>query len=105
MWAPVPPLIEYTITPPSALPDRGLVRANIAAVSSSSSSPSTRVMPNCRNTALVTASDPVRCPVCAMAIERPSSVRPTLTHVTGTPARAATSAASIKVRPSLKPSM
>ena len=43
--------------------------------------------------------------MCDLAIERPSLVRPTLTHTMGMPVAAAWSAASISVRPSLKPSM
>ena len=61
--------------------------------------------PNWRNTALVMASDPVRWPVWLCAIDAPSSVRPTFTITIGFFSDAAWSAASISVRPSLKPSM
>ena len=66
---------------PAAL--SGRVRASAADTSSSSSSPSTRVTPNWRNTALVTASEPVRWPVCDCAIDWPASVRPTFTITIG----------------------
>ena len=49
----------------------GRVRASAAETSSSSSSPSTRVTPNWRNTAVVTASEPVRWPVWHCAIDAP----------------------------------
>ena len=61
--------------------------------------------PSWRNTASVIASDPVRWPVWLWAIELPVSVRPTFTITTGLCSLAAWSAASISVRPSLKPSM
>ncbi len=83
----------------------GAARDSSVAVSWSSSRPSTRMTPNWRNTAEVTASEPVRWPVWDWAIEAPSSVLPTLTTTIGTPRWAAWSAASISVRPSLKPSM
>ncbi len=67
--------------------------------------PRTRVTPCWRNTAEVTASDPVRWPVWLLAIDRPASVRPTFTHTIGTPSAAQRSAASCSVRPSLNPSM
>ena len=79
-------------------------RANIAATSASSSNPSTRVMPYCLKTADVIASLPARCPECDCAQDRPISLRPTLIMTIGTRFRAASSAASIRVRPSLKPS-
>ncbi len=81
------------------------VRARAAETSRSWSSPSTRCTPYWRNTADTTSSDPVRWPVCALAIDVPSSVRPTLTATIGTLRRAAASAASCKVRPFLNPSM
>ena len=83
----------------------GCVRANDIETSSSSSRPSTRVTPNWRKTAEVTASEPVRWPVCDCAIERPAAVLPTFTITIGLRSCAAWSAASISVRPSLKPSM
>src|SRR5262249_44791760 len=91
--------------PPRPLPAPRRVRANAADTSSSSSRPSTRVTPNWRNTADVIASEPVRWPVWLWAIDAPSSVRPTFTITIGLPSCAAWSAASISVRPSLKPSM
>ncbi len=113
MWAPVPPEIEYTQTRPpaprvsrrNAAAPGGSVRASAAETSSSWSRPSTRWIPYWRKTAETTASAPVRCPVCALAMELPASVRPTLTTTTGTVRLAAASAASWSVRPSLKPSM
>ncbi|SCG07318.1 hypothetical protein GA0115255_122411 [Streptomyces sp. Ncost-T6T-2b] len=99
--APVPPEMEYTATP-SAF--GGRARANRAAVSWSSSRPSTRTTPNCRIAASTTWSAPVSFPVCEAAASVPASVRPTFTATTGTLARAARSAASRKERPSLSPS-
>ncbi len=99
--APVPPEIEYTATPSAR---GGLARANRAAVSWSSSRPSTRTTPNCRIAASTTRSAPVSLPVCEAAASEPASVRPTFTATTGTLARAAWSAASRKARPSLSPS-
>ena len=61
--------------------------------------------PNWRKTADVTESEPVSLPVWDVAIDAPSSVRPTFTMTMGTPCRAAWSAASISVRPSANPSM
>ena len=90
MWAPVPPEMAYTATRRRLAPPAGaLVRANVAATSTSSSSPSTLVMPYWRKRSLVTRSEPVRCPVWERAIDRPSSVRPTFTQTMGTPALAA----------------
>ena len=82
-----------------------LVRASAAETSSSWSSPSTRCTPYWRKAAETTSSDPVRWPVWALAMDVPSSVRPTLTATIGTLRRAAASAASCRVRPFLKPSM
>ncbi len=81
------------------------MRASPADTSSSSSRPSTRVTPNWRNTAEVIASEPVRWPVWLWAIDAPASVRPTFTMTMGLCSDAACSAASMSVRPSLKPSM
>src|SRR5919198_404610 len=86
-------------------PDGGLHLANIADTSSSSSSPSTRVTPNCRKAADTIASEPARCPVCDWTHDRPTSVRPGLIMTTGTRRLAAWSSASMSVRPSLNPSM
>ena len=111
MCAPVPPEIAYTQMPgcfcffAHAGGVSGRVRASAADTSSRSSRPSTRVTPNWRNTALVTASEPVRWPVCDAAIDWPAAVRPTFTITIGLRSDAAWSAASINVRPSLKPSM
>ncbi len=113
MWAPVPPEMEYTQTLPpaprtrrrSAAGDGAWVRANAAETSSSWSSPSTRWIPYWRKAAETTSSEPVRWPVWALAMEVPSSVRPTLTTTIGTRRRAAASAASWRVRPFLNPSM
>ena len=81
------------------------VRASAAETSRSWSRPSTRCTPYWRNAADTTSSEPVRWPVCAFAMDVPSSVRPTFTATTGTLRRAAASAASCSVRPFLKPSM
>ena len=62
----------------------GRARASRAAVSCSSSSPSTRITPNCRIAASTTASAPVSLPVWEAAVRAPVSVRPTLTATTGT---------------------
>ena len=63
----------------------GRARANRAAVSWSSSRPSTRITPYCRIAASTTASAPVSLPVWEAAVRAPVSVRPTLTATTGTP--------------------
>src|SRR5207248_11032767 len=67
MGAPVPPEMEYTQTPTDDAPEApglvgGLARARRAEVSSSSSSPSTRITPSWRRAAEITASEPARCP-------------------------------------------
>lgn len=99
--APVPPEIEYTATPSAS---GGRARASRVEVSWSWSSPSTRITPYCRIAASTTWSAPVSLPVCEAAVRAPAAVRPTLTATTGTPRRAARSAASRKARPSLSPS-
>jgi hypothetical protein len=81
-----------------------IVVAEHAEISIASSRSSTRMMPHWPNTASWTASEPVRWPVWAWDMARPSSLRPTLMSRIGTRARAAASAASTSVRPSLNPS-
>ena len=110
MWAPVPPEMEYTQTrPPCPRRSRrrasgpgGWVRAKVAETSSSWSRPSTRVMPNWRKAAETTASDPVKWPVWALAIEVPSAVRPTLTATTGTRCWAAAVGGELQRPPALE---